>query len=514
MFWSRRTFLRASLLGSTGLLASGGLDAVLAAIARGPRLRAGGYGPLAPDPAGLLDLPAGFQYRMFSSGILDADRAKEARFASTLGNGDPVPPQHDGMAAFEGPNGVTILVRNHELNLWDGPHVDARRTRPYDPVTGGGTTTLWVDAERRVVKSFASLSGTLRNCAGGRTPWNSWLTCEEITLIPGASDPLNADLDDRVQRRHGYVFEVDARATDLVEPIPLKALGRFRHEAVAVDPHTGFAYLTEDRDDGLLYRFRPDALAQRKQPSALRVGDYSSGGVLEALRVKSRPGLQAQNHPDAIAVRLAESLEVDWVRIPEVDPDMDMRKLPAPAGPQPDADTTGHAMGRFAPGAPGRPAPPHEQTASTSTRAQGFGLGCAQFARTEGIAFANGSVYFCCTNGGPHALGQVFRLDLRRQRLSLVVEPDDDALLDGPDNICVAPFGDLVVCEDNLARRENFLVGVTARGSCYPLARNAHAARREFAGACFSPDGRALFVNVQQPGMTFAIWGPWDRRRA
>jgi secreted PhoX family phosphatase len=139
-------------------------------------------------------------------------------------------------------------------------------------------------------------------------------------------------------------------------------------------------------------------------------------------------------------------------------------------------------------------------------------LGCAAFARTEGIAYGNGSVYFCCTTGGPAKLGQVFRLELRRERLSLVVEPDDHAILDGPDNIIVSPFGDLLVCEDNLAQRENFVVGVTPGGRCYRLARNAHPGKREFAGACFSPDGRTLFVNVQQPGMTFAIWGPWDRR--
>src|SRR5262249_10762519 len=181
--------------------------------------------------------------------------------------------------------------------------------------------------------------------------------------------------------------------------------------------------------------------------------------------------------------------DVEWVRIPNVDPDMDMQH--APGDPK---------------------APP--QTAPASTRAQGFALGCAPFARTEGIAYAHENVYWCCTNAGPRKLGQVFRLDLARQQLSLVVEPDDFTQLDGPDNLCVAPFGDLVICEDNLAERENFVVGVTPQGRCYRLARNAHPARREFAGACFSPDGRTLFVNVQSPGMTFAIWGPWERVHA
>ena len=488
MSWSRRTFLRASLLGSTGLLAPGGLDVALAAMARGPRGAAFGFGPLVPDPDGLLDLPAGFRYRMFSSGILDDDRATQARFASALTNGEPTPPLHDGMAAFEGPDGATILVRNHELDRGDAPMVDARRALPYDTLTGGGTTTLWVDAERNLVKAYPSLSGTLRNCAGGRTPWNSWLTAEEATQTPGEKDPVNADLDPGVGQRHGYIFEVDALSEQLVEPIPLKAMGRFRHEAAAVDPLTGYAYLTEDRDDGLLYRFRPDAVTHGTKPSALRAGDYARGGVLEALRVKGRPGVLTNNHATPAAIALGTTHEVDWVRIPDVDPSMDMEHVPRGSK--------------------------KERAASSSTRAQGFALGCAQFARTEGNAFANGSVYFCCTNGGPSKLGQVFKLDLRRDRLSLVVEPVDDALLDGPDNICVAPFGDLVVCEDNLSKRENFVVGVTTRGTCYRLARNAHPSKREFAGACFSPDGRTLFVNVQQPGMTFAVWGPWERRRS
>lgn len=305
--------------------------------------------------------------------------------------------------------------------------------------------------------------------------------------MPGPEDPRIHDLRPDVAERHGYIFEVDSRAEGLVDPVPIKAMGRFYHEAMAVDPVTGFVYLTEDRDDGLLYRFRPDVVANGAKPSALRAGDYARGGVLEALRVKARPQLLTRNQDGAPGMGLDESHAVDWVRIPDVDPAMDMEHLP-------DDET-------------------HVRTASSSTRAQGFALGCARFSRTEGITYANGGVYFCCTNGGAMKLGQVFRLDLRRQRLSLLVEPAEDTLLDGPDNLCVAPFGDLVICEDNLARRENFVVGVTAHGSVYRFARNAHPSRREFAGACFAPDGNTLFVNVQEPGMTFAIWGPWDRRR-
>jgi len=488
MPWSRRSFLRTSLFGST-LLASGGVGGVLASMATGPHGRAEGYGPLVPDPDGLLELPAGFRYRLLSTGILDSERGADSRFASLLSDGSPTPGMHDGMAAFPGPDGLTILVRNHELNVDDGPMVDVRRGRPYDPRSGGGTTTLWVDPERRLVASFASLSGTLRNCAGGRTPWGSWLSAEEITLVPGGHDLLVADTTPQVERRHGYIFEVDSRSERLVEPVPLEAMGRFRHEAVAVDPRTGFAYLSEDTEDGLLYRFRPEAVLRGARPSDLRVGDYARGGVLEALRVRGRHGMLTRNLEVPAAISLGESLAIDWVRIEDPDPPVDSE----------------HRLGE--------PIVPH--AAPTSTRAQGFAQGAAQFARTEGIVYANDRIYFCCTIGGPRQLGQVFRIDLREQELSLIVESSDDSLLDGPDNICVAPFGDLVVCEDNLSlgKRENFVVGITPQGRCYRIARNAHHGKREFAGACFSPDGRTLFVNVQNPGLTFAIWGPWESRR-
>src|SRR5262249_9082907 len=249
----------------------------------------------------------------------------------------------------------------------------------------------------------------------------SWLSAEESVLMPGPHDPMSADLTPDVSKPHGYIFEVDSRSEGLVDPVPLKAMGRFRHEAVAVDPLTGFAYLSEDLDDGLLYRFRPQAVLRGTKPSALRVGDYERGGVLEALRVKGRPRLLTQNWNGTPAIRHGESLEVEWVRIEAPDPDLDME----------------HPVGDAA----------QSCAASSSTRAQGFANGCAQFARTEGIEYANGSVYFCCTDGGPKKLGQVFRIALREQRLSLVVESDDRSLLDGPDNIGSTPWGDLVVCE-------------------------------------------------------------------
>jgi len=450
-----------------------------------------GYGPLVRDPAGLLDLPAGFHYALLSTGVLDRDRPAEERFAGHLDDGSPTPPEFDGMAAFAGPDSFTILVRNHEMTLSDRPMVDPARRRSYDSLGTGGTTTLWVTPHLRVVKQFASLSGTMINCAGGRTPWGTWISAEECAYVPGALDPTNADRTPDVSRRHGYLFEVDARATSLVEPVPLKAMGRFRHEALAVDPGTGIAYLTEDRPDGIFYRFIPRVVsASGHPPSKLRAGDYARGGTLEALRIVGRPRTLTNNWGQR-SVELHQRLRVEWVRIPNPDPDGDDTWDPADARP----DSSNRK--RLA--------------ASGSTRSQGWQLGCAQFARSEGITWHHGAVYFCCTSGGPAIDGQVWKLDPARAELTLLLESANRNVLDAPDNLCPAPNGDLVICEDG--REENYLTGVTQEGRTYHLARNAHPMRREFAGACFSPDGRTLFVNVQEPSMTFAIRGPWEKRK-
>ena len=179
--------------------------------------------------AGLLDLPAGFHYRALSTARTGT--TSDARFSHSLSDGEPVPCRHDGMGAFVGPAGLTVLVRNHEVGLADLPGVDPRRTRRYDPASGGGTTTLWIDAERKLVRSFATLSGTLRNCAGGVTPWGTWLTCEECTYLPGETDPVNHDRTPLVTKRHGYVFEVfpdGIRAPEII-----RDMGVFKHEAAA-----------------------------------------------------------------------------------------------------------------------------------------------------------------------------------------------------------------------------------------------------------------------------------------
>src|SRR5699024_3785209 len=184
-----------------------------------------------------------------------------------------------------------ILIRNHEVNPAKGgaesafgEHFElANKLDPeefYDPGRNnpgqGGTTTVVYDTEsQQVVREFLSLSGTLRNCAGGPTPWSSWLTCEELVYEP----------DDVYAKRHGYVFEVPATAEiGRATPTPIKAMGRFNHEAVAVDPKSNVIYLTEDDSESLLYRFIPNS-----------PGRLLDGGKLQALAVRNRPSLDTRN---------------------------------------------------------------------------------------------------------------------------------------------------------------------------------------------------------------------------
>lgn len=495
MPYTRRRFLRTSAAASASLLVPNALQLLAARMAAaagsGAAMSAAtakGYGPLVPDPAGLLDLPEGFQYRALSTALAGSE--DDARFTQRLSNGELVPAEHDGMAAFAGLAGVTVLVRNHEQEPGSKPAVAPGHARRYDRLGTGGTTTLWVDSDRKLLRAFPSLAGTFRNCGGGPTPWGSWLSAEECTYMPGPLDPVSHDQRPDVAERHGYMFEVDARAEGLADPVPIKAMGRFYHEAVALDPATGFVYLTEDRDDGLLYRYRPDVVIRRlKRPRDMAVGDLARGGMLEALRIVERPAARTQNW-DAKEFITGRRWLVAWVPIPVIDPDMDMER---------DPDDTEH-----------EPLERRPRTAPTSTRAQGFRAGAAQFARGEGITFHRRSIYLCTTNGGPAKAGQVWRLELATGQLSLVIEPDDRALLDGPDNLSPAPNGDLIVCEDG--RDEDFVVGITPQGRLYQIARNAHN-KSEFAGACFAADGRTMFVNMQDPGITFAIWGPWGRRK-
>ena len=154
-----------------------------------------------------------------------------------------------------------------------------------------------------------------------------------------------------------------------------------------------------------------------------------------------------------------------------------------------------------------------------SLRYQGFDRGAARFARAEGMWHGDGEIFFACTTGGRAKAGQLWRYRPAASSvegtpgeidapgtLELFLQPDDASVLQNADNICQSPGGDLIVCEDG--PDGDFLLGVTPTGRVYPIARNT-TSNSEFAGCCFSPDGSTLFVNVQRPGLTLAITGPW-----
>jgi uncharacterized protein len=440
----RRSFLLGAGGGAAGVLAfSGSLARVLGTPAgAATRARIPGYGPLVPDPAGVLDLPAGFRYVAFSRVGTD-----------TLDDGTPVPGSHDGMAAFEGARGRTLLVRNHEISPEDVeedgaapvPHVDGHT---YDPRGTGGTTTLVVDRARRLESHAVSLAGTSSNCAGGPTPWDTWLTCEETDeVIDGV--------------RHGYVFEVDPVAGG--DPHPRTALGRFEHEAVSFD-NAGIVYLTEDADTpfGQIYRFLPD----RSGPGGLR-----DGGRLETLRIPDLAGT------DLSAVTEAGTVFTGLEWLPVATPDV------------PEGEKLRELF-------PGTPIP----------KAEGTWVGGGFIWFVSSHAFGPDAEDEEDRSAGVHG-GQIWRYHPRRNRLELVVrfEPADD--FEGPDNITVSPFGYAVMCTDGEDDRQ-FLAGITPHGKTFPLAQN-RMSDEEFAGATFSPDRKTLFANVQDPGTTFAIWGPW-----
>lgn len=446
----RRPFLAAT----AAILGSWAVPASFRALAaeRGVRRRDIVLQPVADETTGLplLQLPEGFRY-------LSTGWTKDP-----LADGTPTPDSHDGMAVIAERDGVVTLCRNHECSGTGGAF--GPREKSYDVRAEGGCTNLTFDTRRgKWGSATTSLSGTLKNCAGGPTPWGTWLSCEE-TVLQGGDEAKGKVYE--LEQPHGYIFEVPA--VGIAAPVPLKAMGRFVHEAVAVDPVTGCVYETEDRPKAGFYRFTP------RKPGVL-----ANGGRLEMMKVRGNPDLIEAADPNRV-------YEVSWV--PIEDPDR------------------AHSPGT------------QDQAGVMS---QGLAQQATVFSGLEGCWWGDDVCYFISKSGGKQGTGQVWRYQPRDETLHLILESPGPHVLDNPDNVTVSPRGGLVICEDG-DRSPQKLQTLSPAGVLTELAWNnlvldgqRHGFQGDFraeewAGATFSPDGMWLFANLQVPGITVAITGPWE----
>jgi secreted PhoX family phosphatase len=462
---TRRQLLTHTAVGA-GALAIGNVGSLLAA---SPASAASSVGDPVPDPAGVLDLPPKFSYKVVS------------RAGDPLPGGGITPGRHDGTASFAGPRGGLRLVQNHEIGNSDPTPALAVPELTYDPKAKGGTTTLTLDRGLARVDEYVSLAGTWSNCAGGLTPWGTWLTCEETEQKAGTT----ADKD------HGFVFEVDpATPSHNVTPTPLAALGRFAHEAVGVDPVRGDLYLTEDASgpNGLVYRFQPTD--RHRSYGALR-----NGGALTAMSCR-----QGSTHVADLSVFTTPgtTLQVDWVPVPD---------------PQAATLSIRKQLGN--------------DQVTRSRKFEGVWWGDATvdgfvqslleqlFGRRDDKAHIVCSFARISDGSVAEHDGQVWGYDPDRQTLTLELYlPLNTDIAsdtpDGPDNICVSPYGGFFLAEDGLGAQH--LLAVDEQAKVRPFARN-RLSGSEFTGVNFAPDGNALFANIQDDGLCFAITGPFHKLR-
>ena len=440
------------------VMAATGADTAFAASVRkaAGQVAKPGYGKLVQH-TGEMSLPAGFHATAFGHA------------GSKMSDGLPTPQFHDGTTCVGLGGGQLLLVRNHEG--YDTGRAIGKR-RAYDRVAQGGVTASVFDTRTgKLRESALVLNGTDNNCNGGPTPWGSWLSCEESTVGPIEG----------FEKKHGYVFEVPFSARGLIDPVPIKAMGRFEHEACVIDPATGIVYMTEDNGDPAdgFYRYLPD-----------HPGQLHRGGTLQMLAVHGRSRYITYKNQT-----VGERLRCEWVDIDDPDP----------------SDAENHPDAVFE---------------------QGVAKGAAQFMGLEGAHWSRGSVYFVASEAGDRDEGQIWRytpVGLKHGELVLLYESEDKTVLDQPDSLAVSPRGGVVVCEDgdgeDVNGGTNYIRCLTPAGQIETFARNdtpldlhrwedtpkGWIGRSEYSGATYSPDGRWLFVNIQYPGTTFAITGPWEK---
>lgn len=438
----------------------------------------------------LLKLAPGFTYRSFGW------------TGDEMSTGVATPDRHDGMAVVPGrESGEVELLRNHERSV--GAHFTSWAEDAYDRATvdygtaeaapGGGVTSVTLK-NGKYAATTPILAGTMVNCAGGPTPWGTWLSCEEIVYRRSLEKSTN----DHEPKDHGYVFEALPAHIGKSSHKPIKDMGLMRHEAAAIDPNTGYVYLTEDNNDlSGFYRFIPNDDSQKP-------GSLDRGGRLDMLKVNK------EKVTNLIDAPFKSEYDVGWVEIDDPDADPQMFSPAYEGGPN---AAGGGMSGPFL---------------------QGVAQQAARFSRGEGCWYHGGLIYFIDTAGGPTRNGSVWAYDPKNEKLTCCFASSSELMADAIDNITVNPVnGQIVVCEDGggISNADNELISgarllvLGTDNTARIIAENnvridKTLAQREaiqvnnyqsseWAGATFALDGKTLYVNIQSPGITFAIEGPW-----
>ena len=379
---------------------------------------------------------------------------------------------------FKAPRNRLRLIQNHELNVGAAlgvPHVDGT---VYDAgaVGAGGCTVIETDNAGRNHGEWVGLSGTLINCAGGPTPWGTWLTCEETELKKGGA----------LLQDHGYVFEVFTDRTAV--PRPIKAFGRYAHEALAVDKTCTRVYLSEDAStpNGLFYRWTAPAGVRLEAGIADRLG--ATDGTLAAMAMLMDDGSVLPDVAYVTSAQLGRPFPVRWVDVPERDGQ---------------THVGAHTVRR-------RPRHPRQEVRGRVGHRRGR-------VRRQQLRVQ-------------HRRPAGRRRQARRHGVVLLLRRRDDH----PRHVLPAPGvpgrrSQAAVRRPHLRRsrqrhrhpvghprarrgRRRFLARAQlgAGRPTYAIARN-QLNDSEFTGPTFSADGRTLFVNIMAPGITLAITGPWEQ---
>ncbi len=378
----------------------------------------------APDPITQIAIPAGFAIRAVATSQLPVPTPGAQTPLSTY-SWHRFP---DGGACYSRPDGGWIYTSNSEV--------------PVFPL--GGCGAIAFNANGEVDDAYPILTQTRQNCAGGKTPWNTWVSCEEVS--------------------DGLCFECDPFQPG--EGIAKPALGKFPHEAIAVDPINRVIYLTEDTGDGRFYRWVADS------------ADVDSSGRLRMeqgrLQVMNIAGLEDGGYEDNDTA-LTTLRRVSWkdaVRPDEAQPGV-RSDIEAAGGNSPGTlFDGGEGLWYYELPAPVSPGANTPEGGSVDTR---------------------GLVFF--TTKGDN---RVWALDIENQLVELIfdnsqIEPDFGDV----DNLTVSPWGDILVAEDPPSSPSSRIMVVQPNRQAIPLVEVFHPGS-EICGPAFSPDGSRLYFSSQR----------------